>query len=55
MAGLEDREVLADDGHIAFVVVSKRSAVLASSDAVGDDTPDKSSLLSGGLRHSGTG
>src|SRR3981189_2071053 len=55
MAGLEDGEGLADHRHIAFVAVPKRSTILASSDTVGNDMPDKSSLLNGCLRHSGDG
>ena len=55
MTGLEDGEVLADHRHIAFVAVPKRSTILASSDTVGDDMPDKSALLNGCLRHSGHG
>src|SRR5438477_2055812 len=55
MAGLEDGEVLADHRHIAFVAIPKRSTVLASSDTVGNDMSDKSSLLNGCLRHSGHG
>ena len=55
MARLEDGEVLADDRHTAFVVVPERSTIVASSDTVGNDMPDKSSLLNGCLRHSGHG
>src|SRR5712671_5072103 len=55
MTGLEDGEVLADYRHIAFVAVSKRSTILASSDTVGNDMPDKSSLLNCCLRYSGHG
>ena len=55
MAGLEDGEVLADHGHIAFVAVPERSAILAPSDTVGDDSSDEPALLNGGLRHSGDG
>src|ERR1700754_742195 len=53
MAGLEDGEVLADHRHIAFVAVPERSTILASLDTIGDDMPDKSSLLNGCLRDSG--
>src|SRR5712664_4348829 len=55
MTRLEDGEIVAYHRHIAFVAVPERSTVLASSDTVGDDMPDKSALLNGRLRHSGDG
>src|SRR3984893_7379959 len=55
MAGLEDREVLTDHRHIAFVVASERSTIFTLPDTVRDDTPDKSALLNRCLRHSGDG
>ena len=55
MTGLKDGEVLTDHRHVAFVAISKRSTILASSDTVGDEMPDKSSLLNGCLRHAGHG
>src|SRR5277367_5355724 len=55
MTGLKDGEVLANHRHIAFVAVSKRSAILASFDTVGDDVSNESALLNGCLRHTGDG
>jgi hypothetical protein len=55
MTGLKDGEILADHRHVAFVAVPKRSAILASSDPVGDDMSDKAALLNGCLSHSGDG
>jgi len=55
MTGLEDRKILADHRHIAFVTVSKRSAILASPDTVGDHLSDEPPLLNGGLGYTGHG
>src|ERR1700760_3748536 len=55
MTGLEDGEVFSDYRHIALVAISKRSAILAAPDTIGDDTSDKPSLLNGCLRHAGYG
>ena len=52
---LKDGEILTHYRHTASVAVPKRLTILASSDAVGNDMPDKSSLLNGCLRHSGHG
>ena len=53
--GFENGEVLANHSHVTFIAVSKRPAILASSDSVGNDVPDESSLLNSCLRHSGNG
>src|ERR1700722_3384134 len=55
MTGLKDGKVLANHRHVAFVVIPKRPAVLASPDPIGDHPSDKSTLLNGGLRHAGDG